>query len=158
MLADRIRGEALAWAVASASVVEIDSMNILHASMLAMRRAVLALSATPRVVLVDGNRAPPVPYPVRTVVAGDATVAEIAAASILAKVARDAAMRELHRAYPGYAFDEHKGYGTAAHLEALHRLGPCPAHRRSFAPVRRALAGEDPVDSGGSAVPSGPAQ
>lgn len=135
-LARHIRAQALSWAVASASVQEIDTLNILQATMLAMRRAVLAMDTPPDEVLVDGNRCPPLPCAVRAVVRGDATVAAISAASILAKTSRDALMDELHQAHPGYGFDRHRGYPTRAHLAALARLGPSSAHRQSFAPVR----------------------
>ncbi|MGA0024546.1 MAG: ribonuclease HII [Burkholderiales bacterium] len=137
-LATAIRSKAVCWAVASASVEEIDRLNILQASLLAMQRAVAALSPQPSAILVDGNRLPKVAMPARAIVRGDATVPAISAASILAKVARDAVMLELHAAYPDFGFDRHKGYGTALHLAALRRLGPTPAHRRSFAPVREA--------------------
>ena len=135
-LALEIRTHAVSWAVASATVEEIDSLNILQASLLAMRRAVLALKVRPAEILVDGIHAPGIDIPVRTVIRGDATVPAISAASILAKVERDAVMLELHASYPEYGFDRHKGYGTALHLSVLQRLGPTPAHRRSFAPVR----------------------
>lgn len=137
-----IREKALAWSIASASVEEIDRLNILRATLLAMARAVASLATPPREVLVDGNRLPELPMPARAIVGGDATVAEISAASILAKTARDAEMLELHERYPGYGFDRHMGYGTAMHMEALRRLGPAPCHRRSFAPVRALLAGD----------------
>lgn len=138
-LAALIRERALAWAVASASPAEIDRLNILHATLLAMQRAVAGLAPAAERVLVDGNRCPALPCPVEAVVGGDASVAAISAASILAKVARDADCVRLDADYPGYGFAAHKGYPTAVHLEALARLGPCPEHRRSFAPVRRAL-------------------
>lgn len=138
-LAIEIRTRAISWAVASATVEEIDTLNILQASLLAMRRAVIALAQQPAAILVDGLFVPKVSMPARAIVQGDATVPAISAASILAKVARDAQMLELHAAYPEYGFDRHKGYGTALHMSALQRLGPTPAHRRSFAPVRRAL-------------------
>ncbi len=138
-LAQSIRGQALAWSVARAEVEEIDRLNILQASLLAMARAVERLGLRPGEVLVDGNRCPRVAVPVRAVVGGDALVPEISAASILAKTARDAEMLALHALYPDYGFDRHKGYSTSEHLAALGRLGPCPAHRRSFAPVRRLL-------------------
>lgn len=134
-LAEVIRRRAVAWAVAEASVEEIDRLNVLHASRLAMRRAVERLRVAPSVVLVDGRWGLVLDYPQRTVVHGDATVACIAAASILAKVERDRVMLELDRLYPGYGFAQHKGYACASHLEALRRLGPSPAHRRSFSPV-----------------------
>ncbi|MDR2452677.1 MAG: ribonuclease HII [Candidatus Accumulibacter sp.] len=134
-LAVEIRARALAWAVAEASVEEIDRINILQASLLAMRRAVDGLAARPRLALVDGNRCPRLDCPAEAIVGGDGKVAPIAAASILAKTARDAGMLALHAAYPVYGFDRHKGYPTAFHLEALRLHGPSPAHRRSFAPV-----------------------
>jgi ribonuclease HII len=134
-LALEIKGRASAWAVASASVAEIDSLNILQASLLAMRRAVEGLGIPPRRVVVDGLHCPQLPCPVRAIVRGDATVAAISAASILAKVARDAIMLELHLRYPQYGFDCHKGYATELHLAALRAHGVCEIHRRSFAPV-----------------------
>lgn len=136
ILALAIKSQALAWAVASADVAEIDSLNILQATLLAMQRAVQLLSFRPTLVLVDGNRAPKLPMSVQTIVKGDLTIAAISAASILAKTARDASVMQLHDIYPHYGFDQHKGYGTALHLERLRALGPCAAHRRSFAPVR----------------------
>jgi ribonuclease HII len=140
MLAIEIRTHALAWCVASASIEEIDSLNILHATMLAMRRACEGLALAPCKVLVDGNRIPQgLICPAEAIVKGDATVPAISAASILAKTARDADCLVLHETYPDYAFDQHKGYGTALHLAKLEMHGPCPAHRRSFAPVRRLL-------------------
>ena len=138
-LALEIRSRAMAWSVASASVEEIDALNILQASLLAMRRAVERLALTPRQVLVDGLHSPQLGVPVRAVVRGDSTIAAIAAASILAKVARDAEMMELHRLHPEYGFDRHKGYPTARHLAALRAHGVTDVHRRSFAPVRALL-------------------
>jgi ribonuclease HII len=135
-----IKQKAVAWAVAWASVEEIDSINILQATLLAMQRAVAALSVRPMEALIDGNRCPALDMPARTIVGGDATVAEISAASILAKTARDAEMRLLHERFPQYGLDRHKGYGTALHLAALAAHGPAPFHRRSFAPVRQMLA------------------
>lgn len=135
-LAITIRQRAHAWSVASASVAEIDRLNILWASMLAMQRAVEMLTVKPTEVLVDGNRCPSLPYPSRAIVKGDVTVQQISAASILAKVARDAYMVQLHRQYPSYGFDRHKGYPTRDHIEALRVHGASPVHRRSFAPVR----------------------
>jgi ribonuclease HII len=135
-LAVQIRERAAGWAIASASVQEIDRLNILRASLLAMRRAVGQLLIEPHEVLVDGLHCPKVPFPVRAIVDGDALVAEISAASILAKTARDALMVQLHTLYPAYGFDSHKGYSTPRHLDALQRFGICPIHRRSFAPVR----------------------
>lgn len=139
-LADEIRAQALAWAVAEASVEEIDRLNILHASMLAMARAVAALPVRPDVVKVDGNRCPDIPEPCEAVVGGDALVAEISAASILAKTVRDAAMVELDREYPQYGFARHKGYPVPDHLAALRAHGVLACHRRSFGPVRALLA------------------
>jgi ribonuclease HII len=138
-LALEIREYALAWAIASASAEEIDSVNILQASLLAMKRAVESLGMAPHEVVVDGLHCPRLFMPVRAVVKGDSLVAEISAASILAKTARDAEMRELHLIYPQYDFARHKGYPTAAHLQAIQRHGVTPLHRRSFGPVRRAL-------------------
>jgi len=138
-LAAAIRREAVAWAVATATVEEIDHLNILHATMLAMQRAVAALGHAPTEALIDGNRCPMLGCRARAVVRGDALVPEIMAASILAKTDRDAHMLGLHMRYPGYGFDRHKGYPTAAHRAALMALGPTPEHRRSFAPVRAAL-------------------
>lgn len=140
-LADEIRHRAKAWAIASASAAEIDALNILAATMLAMRRAVDALSTAPGLVLVDGNRAPQLVCRVETVVGGDAIEPAISAASILAKTARDALLMELHSAWPQYRFDRHKGYPTPEHLQLLREHGPIPEHRRSFAPVRAMLAG-----------------
>jgi len=143
-LAAVIRERAAAWAVARASVAEIDEINILQASLLAMHRAVAALSPQPGYVLVDGNRLPRWPYPSEPVVKGDDRVPAIAAASILAKVQRDGELIALEQEYPGYGFAAHKGYPTAAHLDALRTLGVTPVHRRSYAPVRVILeAGGD---------------
>ncbi len=136
-----IQENALAWAIASASVEEIDALNILQATLLAMRRAVIALSVCPDEVLVDGNCCPPLDVPSRAIVKGDATVAAISAASILAKTARDAEMLRLHALYPHYGLDRHKGYPTAAHLAALREHGVIRIYRRSFAPVRLLLDG-----------------
>ncbi|MBX3663931.1 MAG: ribonuclease HII [Burkholderiales bacterium] len=138
-LAEAIRSRAVCWAVASASVEEIDAINILQASLLAMKRAVAALRQQPESILVDGLHVPAAGMPARAIVRGDALVPAISAASILAKTARDAHMLELHAAYPGYGFDRHKGYGTALHMASLRRLGPTPAHRQSFAPVRNLI-------------------
>ncbi|HXZ47620.1 MAG TPA: ribonuclease HII [Usitatibacter sp.] len=138
-LARRIRSRATAWAVASASVEEIDTINILQASLAAMRRAIEALGVEPEEVLVDGLHAPPVACRCRAIVDGDATVEAISAASILAKTARDAEMALLDRRFPGYGFASHKGYGTPEHLAALRALGPCEIHRRSFEPVKLLL-------------------
>ena len=139
-----IRERAVSYAVARADVEVIDAINILQATMQAMREAVGRLDPAPRQVLVDGNRCPDLPCPVRAVVGGDATVAAISAASILAKVARDREMIEMDRRYPGYGFARHKGYGTRAHRDALLRFGPSPIHRLSFAPVKSALMRQIP--------------
>ncbi len=139
-LAALIRERALAWALGRAEVEEIDRLNILQATLRAMVRAVEGLTLCPTLVLVDGNRVPPgLRAPARAVVGGDGCEPAIAAASILAKTVRDAEMVAAEQHWPGYGFARHKGYGTRDHLEALHRLGPCPLHRRSFAPVARAL-------------------
>jgi len=138
-LAAQIRQHARAWAIASASVAEIDAINILQASLLAMRRAVEQLPLAPGEVLVDGTHCPLVRYPVRAIIRGDSTIPAISAASILAKTARDAEMLRLHELYPHYGLDRHKGYPTAAHLAALRLYGVTQIHRRSYAPVRRLL-------------------
>ncbi len=138
-LAEQIREHSLAWAVAWADHEEIDHLNILQASLLAMVRAVAALTPQPLQVVVDGNRCPAVPQPVTAIVKGDTKVPAISAASILAKVERDAAMCRLDILYPGYGFAVHKGYPTAAHLAALDVQGVCAVHRRTFGPVRRTL-------------------
>ncbi|MHB1214797.1 MAG: ribonuclease HII [Thiobacillus sp.] len=135
-LADEIRKHAVAWCVAEASVAEIDRLNILQATLLAMQRAVAGLARAPDDVWVDGNRCPNWAWRSQAVVKGDDKVASIAAASILAKTSRDQFMRKLHEDFPAYGFDRHMGYGTAAHLAALKAHGACPQHRRSFAPVR----------------------
>lgn len=127
-----IKEKALAWAIASATVEEIERMNILQAAMLAMQRAVEQLSVAPALALIDGNRAPALQIPVQTLIGGDAKSASIAAASVLAKTARDASLRELDEQYPMYGFAKHKGYGTKAHYEAIRQYGLCPAHRPSF--------------------------
>jgi len=137
-LFDEIQEKALAWCVARAEVAEIDRLNILHATMLAMQRAVEGLHVQPRLALIDGNRCPKLAVPSSPVVKGDSQVPAIAAASILAKVTRDREMQALDVLYPGYGLAGHKGYPTAEHLDALRRLGPTPIHRRSFAPVRDA--------------------
>lgn len=139
VLAGLIRENALAWALGRAEVEEIDRINILQASLLAMRRAVLALEPGPEHALIDGNQCPRLPCTSEPVVGGDGTVPAIGAASILAKVARDAEMVQWEAEYPGYGFASHKGYGTRQHLEALRKLGPTPLHRQSFAPVRELL-------------------
>lgn len=139
LLFEHIREQSLAWAIARAEVEEIDRLNILQATWLAMQRAVAALTVTPSQVLVDGKLCPQLPCPAQAVVGGDRLVPAISAASILAKHARDEEMTVLDARYPGYAFAKHKGYGTAEHLAALRELGPSPIHRRSFRPVRELL-------------------
>ena len=134
-----IRENALAFAIAEASVEEIDRINILQATMLAMRRAVEALPIAATEALIDGNRCPVLLIPARAIIGGDALEPAISAASILAKTARDAAMCQLHETFPQFALDRHKGYGTAAHLAALAIHGPADFHRRSFAPIRLLL-------------------
>lgn len=141
-LALEIKAKALAWALGRAEVEEIDSLNILQASLLAMRRAYLALPMAATEALVDGNKNPVLPCHVKTVVKGDLIIPAISAASILAKVARDAEMLLLDREYPAYAIAQHKGYPTALHMERLKQYGPLPIHRRSFAPVRQLLEAE----------------
>jgi ribonuclease HII len=138
-LAQAIRRDALAWSIAQCCEEEIDRLNILHATMLAMRRAIESLQHAPTLALIDGNRCPPAAVRCEAVVGGDDLVAEISAASILAKTARDAALQELHLQYPQYAFDQHKGYPTVLHLERLRLHGVSPVHRRSYAPVRALL-------------------
>ena len=134
-----IQQQALSWCVARASVQEIDTINILHASLLAMQRAVEGLSVRPEHVLVDGNRVPRWDYPAEAVVKGDSRVAAIAAASILAKVVRDREMTAFDQQYPGYGFAKHKGYPTKVHMQALQELGVSAIHRRSFGPVKKQL-------------------
>jgi len=134
-----IRKHAVAYSVTLASLEEIDQLNILHATMLSMRRSVEALSIIPTKVLVDGNRTPDLAVPAEAVIGGDDLVQEIAAASIVAKVVRDRMMAMFDVQYPGYQFGKHKGYGTKAHMDALRELGPCPIHRKSFAPVAKLL-------------------
>lgn len=146
-LAQQIREQALAWCVARADVAEIDQLNILHATMLAMRRAVEGLSVQPDIALIDGNRCPQLDVPCQAVVKGDDQVPAIAAASILAKVARDNEMVELDRQYPGYGIAGHKGYPTPKHLKALAELGATPAHRRSFKPVQQSLLARGEAES-----------
>jgi len=136
LLFDQIRARALCCSIASASAEEIDRINILQATMLAMKRAVEGLRLVPQRVVVDGNRVPVLKMPVAAIVKGDAKVQAISAASILAKVQRDRWCEDLHARHPDYGFDKHKGYPTPEHLAALQRMGPCSEHRRSFAPVR----------------------
>ena len=143
-----IKAHAVAWAVAFASVEEIAELNILHATGLAMRRAVEGLHLSPAHALVDGNYAFPLPCPVKTVVQGDALSLSIGAASILAKTARDRLMAELDEVYPGYGFSAHKGYRAQRHADALLALGPSPVHRMAWAPIRLLLQGKDPMLAG----------
>jgi ribonuclease HII len=142
ILAEQIKTQALAWSIAQCSVEEIDSLNILQASMLAMRRAVEGLVVQPTLALIDGNRCPVMPVRSEAIVKGDDKVPAISAASILAKTARDALLTALHETYPHYAFDQHKGYPTALHLERLRSFGVSPVHRRSYGPVRALLASD----------------
>ncbi len=149
-LATEIESRAIAWGIGRASVKEIDEINILRASHLAMQRAVAALSADPEVLFIDGNLLPRFAVPAVAIVKGDDRIPEISAASIIAKVARDQEMCRLAETHPGYGLERHKGYATAEHLAALKVLGPCPAHRYSFAPVRdaacRGTAGQQTRD------------
>ena len=138
-LAPQIESQAIAFSVEFVEVDEIDRVNILQATMNGMQRAVENLVPAPQRAMIDGNRAPPLSCEARTVIGGDGLIASISAASVLAKVYRDRLMMSMHDLYPGYGFDRHKGYPTAHHLERLKTLGPCPIHRRSFAPVRRAM-------------------
>lgn len=140
LLAEKIKDSALCWATARAEVSEIDRINILQASLLAMQRAVSQLKYPPSFVKVDGNRLPKLPCPAEAIVKGDQLIAEISAASILAKVARDEEMLILDRLYPGYDFAVHKGYPTPRHLLKLQQLGVTPQHRKTFAPVKKYLA------------------
>ncbi len=144
-LFDEIRAKALCCSVAQASVEEIDRLNILQATMLAMQRAVAGLRLKPKKVWIDGNRLPQLDVLAEAVVGGDALVPAISAASILAKVSRDRLLQELAEQHPAYGFERHKGYGTAEHLRALHTLGPLPEHRRSFSPVARAVAARSEI-------------
>nr|WP_246171357.1 ribonuclease HII [Pandoraea eparura] len=139
-LYEEIVERSLAYCIAEASVAEIDSLNILHATMLAMQRAVNGLSRVPTLALIDGNRCPMLPMRAEAIIKGDDKVPAISAASILAKVTRDRQLVALHEAFPQYGFDEHVGYGTPRHLAALRLHGPSPHHRQSFAPVREAFA------------------
>ena len=147
-LADEIKANALAWSIAHCSESEIDALNILQASMLAMRRAVEGLTVIPTLALIDGNRCPVMPIRSEAIVKGDDKVPSISAASILAKTARDASLMQLHEHYPQYAFDQHKGYPTALHLERLRLHGVSPVHRKSYAPVRDLLSSAARPDAG----------
>lgn len=154
-LSEEIREKALAWCVATASVEEIDTLNVRRAALLAMRRAVEGLCLTPVLVFVDGNLLPNLNVPAHAVVRGDDVIDCISAASIIAKVARDEAMQECHRQYPQYGFDAHKGYLTATHRAALEEHGPCPLHRKSYAPIRELLSGCNSVEGEVNAEESG---
>ena len=143
VLHELIKERAIGWAIGRAEVEEIDALNILHASLLSMRRAVLALTIKPQKVLVDGNRCPDLPYPAEAIIKGDASVKAISAASIIAKVTRDREMCDLHNRYPDYGFDRHKGYPTRLHRECLARLGATRHHRKSFRPVREVLSAKE---------------
>jgi ribonuclease HII len=147
-----IKRRAVAWGVGFASVEEIAELNILQATGLAMRRAILAMTTAPTFALVDGNYRFDLPCPVQTVVGGDAISASIAAASILAKTARDRLMAQMDETYPGYGFAGHKGYRAQVHADALLRLGPCPIHRMTWGPVKLALMGKDPMLAYGDAI------
>lgn len=138
-LAVEIKEKAICWALGRAEVEEIDDINILQATLRAMQRAVVALDQQPEYVLVDGNRSPKFSCPSEAIIKGDLTVAEISAASIIAKVTRDTELQQLSVQYPGYGFEKHKGYPTKVHMEAISRLGVTPIHRRSYAPVRKAM-------------------
>lgn len=144
LLAQEIKQKALAWSLGRAEPAEIDELNILHATMLAMQRAIKSLKIRPHFVLVDGNRIPELDIPAQAIVKGDSLVPEISAASILAKVARDEEMMELDKQFPQYAFAQHKGYPTKLHLEKLAEFGVLPQHRRSFAPVRKLVSDNTP--------------
>ena len=144
LLAQEIKQKALAWSLGRAEPAEIDELNILHATMLAMQRAIKSLKIRPHFVLVDGNRIPDLDIPTQAIVKGDSLVPEISAASILAKVARDAEMLALDKQFPQYAFAQHKGYPTKLHLEKLAEFGVLPQHRRSFAPVRKLMSDNTP--------------
>jgi ribonuclease HII len=139
-LAKQIRDSAIAWSVISIDAAEIDRINILQATLLAMQQSVEQLAVAPNHVFIDGNRCPQISIPASAIVKGDSRVAEISAASILAKVERDAQMLALHETWPQYGFDKHKGYPTASHMAALAEYGPCPEHRTSYKPVRECLA------------------
>lgn len=135
----QICAKATAWSIGIATHIEIDQLNVLNANFLAMQRAVAGLKVVPRKVLIDGNKCPELPYPVEAIVDGDATVEQISAASIIAKVTRDRMMVELDKKHPEYGFAQHKGYSTAAHMAAIEKFGPIKEHRRSYAPIARAV-------------------
>lgn len=156
VLAEQIKTNALAWSIAQCSESEIDALNILQASMLAMRRAVEGLQVAPTLALIDGNRCPVMSIRSEAIIKGDDKVPSISAASILAKTARDASLMVLHEQYPQYAFDQHKGYPTALHLERLRLHGVSPVHRKSYAPVRELLVTSGQADSGRTRRKEGP--
>lgn len=139
LLFDEICSKALCWHIARAEVAEIDQLNILQATLLAMQRAVEGLTLQPQKVLVDGDQLPSLSVPAEAIIGGDGFIAEISAASIIAKVSRDREMCQLAKIYPGYGLEKHKGYGTKMHMQALSQLGPCEIHRGSFAPVKALL-------------------
>jgi ribonuclease HII len=141
-LSDRIQERALDYYIATASLEEINQLNVFGATMLAMQRAVAGLKLKPGIVLIDGNRMPKLPFPARTIIKGDATIRVISAASILAKVARDEAMLKYHAQYPQYGFDANKGYLTEFHLATLKQFGPCPIHRKGYEPIKLLLASD----------------
>ncbi len=143
ILAKEIKAKALSWCIAKASLEEIERLNVLYATMLAMKRAVEGLHIKPDKALIDGNHAPLLSIPAAAIIKGDDKIPAISAASIIAKVDRDQAMLECHSLYPLYGFDKHKGYLTAKHLEALSQYGPCPLHRKTYAPIRRLLEMRD---------------
>src|SRR5579859_2231223 len=145
-LSDRIKQRALDFFIATASLEEVNQFNVFGATMLAMQRAVAGLKLKPDIVLIDGNRMPKLPIPARTIVKGDAKVRSISAASILAKVARDEAMLKYHEQFPNYGFADNKGYLTEYHLATLKQFGPCPIHRKNYAPVKELLEGGDPAE------------
>ena len=142
-LAKEIKEKALSWCVATASLEEIEKLNVLHATLLAMKRAIEGLHIKPDKALIDGNQAPLLAIPTETIIKGDDKIPAISAASIIAKVDRDHAMLAYHSLYPMYGFDKHKGYLTAGHMEALCKYGPCPLHRKTYAPIRRLLEMKD---------------
>jgi ribonuclease HII len=145
-LSDRIKQRALDYCIATASLEEVNQLNVFGATMLAMQRAVAGLKLKPDIVLIDGNRMPNLPIPARTIVKGDAKVRSISAASILAKVARDEAMLKYHEQFPNYGFADNKGYLTEFHLATLKEFGPCPVHRKNYAPIKLLLEGADPTE------------
>lgn len=138
-LAEEIKDKALCWSIEIASLEEVETLNVLNATLLGMKRAIEGLHIIPNKVFVDGNRLPNIDIPAEAIVKGDDLIPAISAASILAKVARDKAIKELHEIYPQYGFDKHKGYLTKAHMLALHEYGPCPIHRKTYSPIRELM-------------------